>query len=115
MSSVGVSVFLNSHILYLERGGGGGSGGLPTMTFTGRRSPEVYLFQDRLYHFFFFFFFNFRHGQAKETTVKNVLKVVKMKTNEDLAPQSRGILRFPDGGGRAQTCLPPAPEFSQLY
>ena len=84
----------------------------------------MYLFQDRPYHFgFFFFFFNFRHGQAKETTGKNVLKVVKMKTNEDLAPQSRGILRLPDGGGRAQTCLPsasPPPrtnvcEFSQLY
>ena len=93
----------------------------------------MYLFQDRPYHFFFFFF-NFRHGQAKETTGKNVLKVVKMKTNEDLAPQSRGILRLPDGGGRAQTCLPsaspptPTPyppplppprtnvcEFSQLY
>ena len=71
---------------------------------------------DHTIFFLFFFFFNFRHGQSKETTGKNVLKVVKLpsfkviclKTNEELAPQSREILRLPDGGGRAQTCSPPA-------
>ena len=79
-------LFLNSHILYLERGGGGGGGGgsvegPPIMTYTGRRNPEVYPFQDRPYHFFFFSF-NFWHGQAKETPGKNVLKWVKLPSFE---------------------------------
>ena len=57
--------------------------GLPITTYTGRRSTKVYLFRDRPFHLFFFvclflflflfFFFNFSHGQAKETTGKNVL------------------------------------------
>ena len=70
------------------------------MTYTGRRSPEVYPFQDRPYHFFF----NFWHGQAKETLGKNVLKLVKLPSfegdllklkpvKEDIAPQSREILQ----------------------
>ena len=72
--------FLNSHILYLERGGGVGGGveGPPIMTDTGRRNPEVHPFQDRPYHFFF----NFWHGQAKETLGKNVLKLVKLPSFE---------------------------------
>ena len=78
--------------------GGGGDEGLPIMTYTGRRSPEVYLFQGRPYHFFFF---NFWRRQAKETSGKKVLKLVKLpsfesdllKTKEDIAPQSREILQ----------------------
>ena len=49
----------------------------------------------------FFFLFNFWGRQAKETTGKNVLKLLKLlsfesdllKTNEDIAPQSREILQ----------------------
>ena len=114
-----VWLFLNSHILYLKRGGGGGGAGgdegLPIMTYTGRRSPEVYLFQGTPHHFFFF---NFWRRQAKETTGKKVLKLVKLpsfesdllKTKEDIAPQSREILQaFAWHWGPGTNLLSPSP------
>ena len=108
-------LFLNSHILYLERGWGGDRWGAPyNWPIPGGAALKCTSF--RINHSFFFF--NFWHGQAKETTGKNGLKWVKLpsfesdllKTNE-LRYSSSKSGNFTDVcltvGARHKLALPP--------
>ena len=86
MSSVS-RLFLNSHILYLGgdgRWGGGwvgglwGGGRLLIIAYTRRLCPKGYVFKDRPFQVFF----NFQHGQGKETTGNERVKISKIALSE---------------------------------
>lgn len=90
MSSVS-RLFLNSHILYLGgdgRWGGGGGwlgwgvmgvGRLLIIAYTRRLFPKGYVFKDRPFQVFF----NFQHGQGKETTGNERVKISKIALSEN--------------------------------
>ena len=89
MSSVS-RLFLNSHILYLGgdgRWGGGGVGWgvmgggrlLIIVAYTRRLCPKGYVFKDRPFQVFF----NFQHGQGKETTGNERVKISKIALTEN--------------------------------
>ena len=89
MSSVS-RLFLNSHILYLGGdgrwgggvvglGGYGGGGRLLIIAYTRRLCPKGYVFKDRPFQVFF----NFQHGQGKETTGNERVKISKIALSEN--------------------------------
>lgn len=89
MSSVS-RLFLNSHSLYLggdgRWGGGEWVGGLwgggrllIIVAYTRRLCPKGYVFKDRPFQVFF----NFQHGQGKETTGNERVKISKIALTEN--------------------------------